>query len=173
MNDFEVNETTITAWDSWRTVDYIPLAKKINMIGIHQYRQICGRSEGLETVFSCQKIGTVKFNHFRYQETFKELWGFEPLDLMLVNNTIQFTNPLNVKQLENITSNPHPRDSRLSLANFVQKFEPAGKCATIIYPNMCLQERYKEWFEINKYFKLHPRVKSIADRFIRKVIRNK
>ena len=83
VNDFEVNETTITAWDSWRTVDYIPLAKKINMIGIHQYRQICGRNEGLETVFACQKIGTVKTNHFRYQDMFKELWGFEPLGMVL------------------------------------------------------------------------------------------
>ena len=53
------------------------------MIGIHQYRQICGRNEGLETVFACQKIGTVKTNHFRYQEMFKELWGFEPLGTVL------------------------------------------------------------------------------------------
>ena len=79
VNDFETNQTTVTAWDSWRTIDYNPLAKKINMIGIHQYRQICGRTEGLDMVYSCQKINTVKSNHFRYQDMFKEVWGFEPL----------------------------------------------------------------------------------------------
>ena len=51
------------------------------------------------------------------------------------------------------------------------RFEPAGKCATIIYPNMCLQDRFREWLNINKYFKLHPRVKSIADGFTRKFLK--
>ena len=81
------------------------------MIGIHQYRQICGRNEGLETVFACQKIGTVKTNHFRYQEMFKELWGFEPLGTVLFSSQVPptITQPMlrpPTQDRENIKTGP-------------------------------------------------------------------
>ena len=99
---------------------------------------------------------------------------------MLVNGTVQFTNPLNVKQLDmNETRGndsslvTHHTTTKLPLDQLVERFEPAGKCATLIYPNMCLQDRFQEWIKINKYFKLHPRVKSIADGFVRRMVKSK
>ena len=98
-------------------------------------------------------------------------------DLMLVNGTVQFTNPLNVKQLDlnetrDYQNETHHATTKLPLDQLVERFEPAGKCATIIYPNMCLQDRFQEWIKINQYFKLHPRVKSIADGFVRRMVKS-
>lgn len=98
-------------------------------------------------------------------------------DLMLVNGTVQFTNPLNVKQLDlnetrDYQNETHHATTKLPLDQLVDRFEPAGKCATIIYPNMCLQDRFQEWIKINQYFKLHPRVKSIADGFVRRMVKS-
>ena len=92
---------------------------------------------------------------------------------MAMNDTIQFTNPIDVKQLDVTESNGRILNDKLDLKHFVEKFEPAGKCATIVYPNLCLKNRFQEWTDVSPYFKLHPRVKSIADGFIRKMIHGK
>ena len=81
---------------------------------------------------------------------------------MQMNDTIQFTNPMDIQQIEKTT-----------LESFISNFQQDEKCATVVYPHMCLKDRFQEWSKINSYFKLHPRVKSLTDGFIRRNLRSK
>ena len=63
-NDFEVNETTITAWDSWRTIDTLRISQKINMIGLHQFREICGKEQFFEQIITILTQNISDTKHF-------------------------------------------------------------------------------------------------------------
>jgi len=166
-NDFEVNETTITAWDSWRTIDTARISQRINLIGLHQYREICGKMNGLQTIFSCQRMSNVKNNHFRFQEIFREVWGFEPLALMDLNGTIEMQYPTS------IVSTQRKNEEKMDLTQIASMFGTGGRCATLVYPHSCYTSRATEWTKISPFFRLHPRVRSISDGFVRKTLKGK
>lgn len=120
---------------------------------------------GLQTIFACQRMTNVKNNHFRFQDIFREVWGFEPLGLMDLNGTIEMQYPVT------IISTMRKSDEKMSLDEITTMFEDGGKCATLVYPHTCYTYRAIEWARLSPYFRLHPRVRSISDGFMRKTLK--
>ena len=62
-------------------------------------------------------MSNVKNNHFRFQEIFREVWGFEPLALMDLNGTIEMQYPTT------IVSTQRKNEEKMDLAQIASMFE--------------------------------------------------
>ena len=87
--------------------------------------------------------------------------------LMDLNGTIEMQYPATV------VSSQHKNEEKLTLDQLETIFQNDGKCATLVYPHNCFSYRASEWGKLSPYFKLHPRVRSISEGFIRKALKSK
>jgi len=112
-------------------------------------------------------MSNVKTNHYRFQDVFHEIWGFEPLKLIEINGTVKMQDPAAVMTIPTTLGGP------VQLETAVEAFKSESKCATVVNPYSCFSYRAVEWMNFAKYISLHPRVRSIVDGFHKRSLHGK